>query len=69
MAIIQNKAKKEDNNQQQKEIKENGQRKEKVEKTKYSDSEQEREETRPITFEVLVKEQKFKPKRGGKKTT
>lgn len=50
-------------------IKENGQRKEKVEKTKYSDSEQDREETRPITFEVLVKEQKFKPKRGEKKTT
>ena len=69
MAIIQNKAKKEDNNQQQKEIKENRQRKEKVEKTKYSDSEQEREETRPINFEVLVKEQKFKPKRGEKKTT
>ena len=46
MAIIQNKAKKEDNNQQQKEIKENRQRN-----------------------EVLVKEQKFKPKRGEKKTT
>ena len=69
MEIIQTKTKKEDNNQQEKEIKENGQRKEKVEKTKYSDSEQDREETRPITFEVLVKEQKSKPKRGEKKTT
>lgn len=69
MAIIQIKTKKENNNQQEKEIKENGQRKEKVEKTKYSDSELEREETRSITFEVLVQEQKFKPKRGENNAT
>ena len=69
MAIIQTKTKKENNNQQEKEIKENGQRKEKVEKTKYSDSELEREETRPINFEVLLQEQKSKPKKGENNAT
>ena len=69
MAIIQTKTKKENNNQQQKEIKENGQRKEKEEKTKYSDSKLEREETRPITFEVILQEQKFKPKKGENNAT
>ena len=39
-----------------------------MEEPNYSDSEQQGKETRSITLEVLVQEQKFKLKKGGKKT-
>ena len=65
-------AKKTSNYQQQKEATCNGQRKEKVEEPKYSDSEQQGKDDQTYNFrivlEVSLQQQKLKLKRGGKKT-